>query len=650
MHFLMYLLAVALQAPDSGAFVITLGKDTIGMERYTRTADRLVDDMVMRDRAPVISRHFVATLGADGLISHIELDNKPVVASAVSPIHAVGRYTKDEAFVDLTRNGQTTTAHVATPDGRGVLPFINFCYALYDQTGLRARALGGSPVKVAVLGFGGTNTFDLTVTFPARDSMGVAFEGDAPTLFKVDAAGRILGADGRLTTQKVVVTRVPTLDLDAFAAAFGDRPLGQLSPPDSVRVDVAGAHIAVDYGRPAMRGRKIFGDIVPWNKVWRTGGNFATRFTTSADLVMGGTTIPKGAYTLWTLPASTGWKLILNKQTKAPCEGEACTLPTRAPPRGTDYAADSDVVRFELITHNVSGGPGPLERRATASFSGDTAVMTVPRGESTATMRVKTGPGALPYVGQAYALVEEVTRRARVAGTDRYTATMLPLGTDEPWNVEVNRLGTDSLTIQIGPIGPLRMRVDERGTLLGISGSGSTMQVTVERVQGAGLDFDALGKSFAPRSLGTLSPPDSVRASVAGATVAVRYSRPSMRGRVVFGNVVPWNQVWRTGANEATVLETSADLTVAGTAVPAGKYSLWTIPSPTGWKLIVNKNTGQWGTDYDARYDLARLDMRVETLRQPMEQFTIAIEPKGTGGVLKLEWEKTRASIPFSAK
>src|SRR5438270_11837653 len=72
------------------------------------------------------------------------------------------------------------------------------------------------------------------------------------------------------------------------------------------------------------------------------------------------------------------------------------------------------VERFELITHNVSGGPGPLERRATASFSGDTAVMTVPRGESTATMRVKTGPGALPYVGQAYALVEEVTRRARV--------------------------------------------------------------------------------------------------------------------------------------------------------------------------------------------------------------------------------------------
>ena len=306
------------------------------------------------------------------------------------------------------------------------------------------------------------------------------------------------------------------------------------------------------------------------------------------------------------------------------------------------------VERLELITHNLSGSPGPLERRATATFSDDTAVMTIPRGDSTVTMRVKTGPGALPYIGQLYALVEEVARRARAAGRDRYAATMLPLGTDEPWNVEVNRLGADSLTIQLGPIGPLRMRVDERGTLLGISGAGSTMQVTVERVQG--LDFAALGKSFASRSLGTLSPADSVRASVGGAALAVRYSRPSMRGRVIFGNVVPWDKVWRTGANQATVFETSATLTVAGTTVPAGKYSLWTVPSQSGWKLIVNKNTGQWGTDYDAQYDLARIDMRVEPLAQPVEQFTIAIEPKGKGGVLKLEWEKTRASIPFSAK
>src|SRR5207247_11290523 len=115
------------------------------------------------------------------------------------------------------------------------------------------------------------------------------------------------------------------------------------------------------------------------------------------------------------------------------------------------------------------------------------------------TMRVKTGPWPLPYVGQAYALVVVVTRRARSAGTDRYTATMLPLGTDELWEVTATPQGGDSMTIVLGPLGPFRARVDGQGTVLSLSGVGSTMQVTVEQVQGR--DLDALGKACAPRWL-----------------------------------------------------------------------------------------------------------------------------------------------------
>ena len=304
--------------------------------------------------------------------------------------------------------------------------------------------------------------------------------------------------------------------------------------------------------------------------------------------------------------------------------------------------------RFELVTHNVSGAPGPAETKATATFQGDSAVSTLTRSDSTRTVRARVGAGALPYLGQSFGLVEEVARSARAAGRDRYTMSMLVLGDTEPMPVTVTRGGSDSLTMMLDGIGPLRVRLDEQGRLLGVSGIGGTAQITVERVQG--LDFAGLGKSFAARSLGTLSPPDSVRASVAGASIAVRYSRPSMRGRVIFGNVVPWNEVWRTGANQATVFETSADLVIAGAPVPAGKYSLWTLPSPGGWKLIVNRNTGQWGTEYDPQYDLARLDMKVEPLRQPVEQFTIAIEPSGKGGVLKLEWERTRVSVPVTRK
>jgi len=304
--------------------------------------------------------------------------------------------------------------------------------------------------------------------------------------------------------------------------------------------------------------------------------------------------------------------------------------------------------RFELVTHNVSGAPGPAETKATATFQGDSAVSTLTRSDSTRTVRARVGAGALPYLGQSFGLVEEVARSARAAGRDRYTMSMLVLGDTEPMPVTVTRGGSDSLTMMLDGIGPLRVRLDQQGRLLGVSGIGGTAQITVERVQG--LDFAGLGKSFAARSLGTLSPPDSVRASVAGASIAVRYSRPSMRGRVIFGNVVPWNQVWRTGANQATVFETSADLVIAGAPVPAGKYSLWTLPSPGGWKLIVNRNTGQWGTDYDAQYDLARIDMRVEQLPRPVEQFTIAIEPSGKRGVLKLEWERTRVSVPVTRK
>jgi Protein of unknown function (DUF2911) len=310
-----------------------------------------------------------------------------------------------------------------------------------------------------------------------------------------------------------------------------------------------------------------------------------------------------------------------------------------------NFARDGAVTSVELVEHNVSGAPGPAETRWTAEFTGDSAVMRAPEGDSTRTLRVRTGRGGVPFIPQSFGLVEELTRRA--LGADRsYTGTLVGLGDTATAQATVTPRGSDSVTIMLGPIGPLRARVDPQGTLLGLSGIGSVMQVTVERVQG--LDFAALGKSFAARSLGTLSPHDSVQATVAGAMLSVRYSRPSTRGRVIFGNVVPWGRVWRTGANEATVFETGADLVVGGTTIPAGKYSLWTIPAPGSWTLIVNKNTGQWGTEYDAQYDLARLTMQVEHLKQPVEQFTVAIEPKAKEAVLQLAWERTRAVIPLS--
>jgi hypothetical protein len=141
-----------------------------------------------------------------------------------------------------------------------------------------------------------------------------------------------------------------------------------------------------------------------------------------------------------------------------------------------------------------------------------------------------------------------------------------------------------------------------------------------------------------------------VKAKVGSANIQVAYSRPLKRGRVIFGNVVPWNQVWRTGANAATQLTTDKDLVLGGKVVPAGKYTLWTLPTPTGAKLIVNSETGQWGTDYHADKDFARLDLSTNQLSQPVEQFVIGIAPQGSGGVLRLAWDDKEYLIPFTVR
>jgi hypothetical protein len=143
------------------------------------------------------------------------------------------------------------------------------------------------------------------------------------------------------------------------------------------------------------------------------------------------------------------------------------------------------------------------------------------------------------------------------------------------------------------------------------------------------------------------SPRDTARATVGGASVLVDYGRPSKRGRVIFAadGLVPHGRVWRTGANEATHLVTSKDILVGTTRVPAGRYTLYSVPDAKGWQLVINKQTGQWGTDYDQSRDLARVPMRVTTLSAPVEQFTIAVEPTA----LVFKWDTRQGSVPIKA-
>jgi hypothetical protein len=197
---------------------------------------------------------------------------------------------------------------------------------------------------------------------------------------------------------------------------------------------------------------------------------------------------------------------------------------------------------------------------------------------------------------------------------------------------------------QLAGVGPFTFRLDRQGQLSWLTGKGSTLQVDVERV--GSVPLAQASAMFANRPLGQLSPRDTARASIGGADVRVDYGRPVKRGREIFGNVVPWNAVWRTGANAATQLSASADLVIGGATIPAGKYTLWTLPSANGWKLIINKQTGQWGTEYHPEQDLVRVDTKVETLTTPVEQLAIAFE----SGSLTIAWDKTKVSVPVSKK
>ena len=144
------------------------------------------------------------------------------------------------------------------------------------------------------------------------------------------------------------------------------------------------------------------------------------------------------------------------------------------------------------------------------------------------------------------------------------------------------------------------------------------------------------------------SPHETVSAEIGGAKVSITYGRPFMKGRAIFGGLVPWDRVWRTGADEATTLTTDKMLMFGNLHVGPGSATLWTLPSQTGpWKFVINKETGQWGTAYNADNDLGRVDMKTETLTNPVEQFTIAIEPAGSGGQITLSWDKTKMIVPF---
>jgi hypothetical protein len=194
--------------------------------------------------------------------------------------------------------------------------------------------------------------------------------------------------------------------------------------------------------------------------------------------------------------------------------------------------------------------------------------------------------------------------------------------------------------------------LDSSRRMLRYSGARTTYTVDVTRLAEPP-NVQAIGEQFAALEtkkgqVAQLSVRDTMRASIGTVSFTIDYGRPLARGRELLGNILPYDRVWRTGANAATQFTTSAPITLAGMQVPRGTYTLWTVPRAKGADLIVNTQTGQWGTGYNGSLDLGSSHMATETLATPVEKFTISVVAADDHhGTLIMEWGSFRWTAPI---
>jgi hypothetical protein len=312
------------------------------------------------------------------------------------------------------------------------------------------------------------------------------------------------------------------------------------------------------------------------------------------------------------------------------------------------------VTRFSMVV-TPPGSTTPTQT-INATVGSDSIRVQIQNGTNPpANSALATAPGIVVVAGSApWASYEAEIMKLVKSKRDSLRETMYFVGAPSPYWLSLHRHGKDSVEIANEHLDVYRVRVDKDGRILGVRPIAGTARVGATRVEK--LDLDGLAASFAAREqagagLGVLSPRDTVRAAnVGGASIWIDYGRPGRRGRTIFGNVVPYGEVWRTGANAATQIRTDKPLDFGGTVVPAGFYSLWTLPTESGWKLIFNSATGIWGTEHQSAKDVYTVDMKVSTLPAVVERFTIGVEPAPSGGVLNLDWDTTRAAAAFSVK
>lgn len=345
----------------------------------------------------------------------------------------------------------------------------------------------------------------------------------------------------------------------------------------------------------------------------------------------------------------TGQRVVIDQVERAP----------RVIRRHAEYLLGADgtarTLKVEISTPNALSSE-PRVINVDARFTRDTVFIVHKSSLTNRTVALPTeGHLTMPWATHMYGSYELLAAAAaKQKGNTLTIRQFIPgrLLLDEG-SMKKNGAVWELRTTALSGFGQIRM--DPQGRMTSYSGAKTTFLVDVERLASAP-NIDATTAAFASTEksvglTGTLSVRGAAQAKIGKALIKLDYGRPLVRGRTLLGGIIPYDQVWRTGANAATQLSTSASIKLEGLELAPGTYTLWTRPSRTGVQLIVNKQSGQWGTEYDARQDLGHVPLTIGSNKVPLERFTITVEPTTkNAGNLAFEWGNFRWMVPIVAK
>ncbi len=304
---LFLVLATSVGEAQDGAIIYRLGKDTVAIERFSRSATRMNGEMVTRSGAAVVRTSYDLTLASGRVtaatVKRMQADGSPM---ANGPIEVRFAFAADSATRTIVFTDSQQVRKFAAPNAFPALPV--FIYAPLEV--LRAARRDST----AAVALGGNNTSAIALDKAGGDTLRLRAPGNYPMDLVFDGNNRLQRVDGSYTTNKAVGTRVTTsVDIAAIAKAM--KPTGVLSPRQTAYAAFAQGPITINYGSPAVRDRSVWGGtLVPFDTVWRTGANEATHLATSKNIQFGDVMVPAGLYTLWIQHTRAGTTLIINKQ------------------------------------------------------------------------------------------------------------------------------------------------------------------------------------------------------------------------------------------------------------------------------------------------------------------------------------------------